>query len=481
MSANILDIDQRLRALDIRTSFCVQAPAGSGKTELLTQRVLKLLACCERPEEVLAITFTRKAAAEMRHRLIQNLQKAQALDEVQLATLPEHEQHTLALAKAVLEQNQLQGWHLLENTSRLRITTIDGFNQTLSTQVSVLSRFGAQPEIADDFDALYEETVRNTLAYLETGHQIAGHIAALLAHFNNNLPGIQKLLCGLLGKRDQWLADILLIKNNPQRARSLLEANLDGLISETLAHARSLLASYESSLTPYIQFAAENLKNQGDGWLADLGIQAELPQPSVDALPQWQAIANFLLIKSADSFRKSVTVKNGFPAQSKGRDKDEKQLFRETKQGFEALCQELSDNEALLTALIHVRNLPPACFSSNQWQIINAMTTLLPFLVAQLELTFRQHGKVDHIQVSSAALDALGNDENPTDLALKLDYRIRHILVDEFQDTSWMQIRLLEKLTSGWQENDGRTLFIVGDGMQSCYGFRNANVGLFLT
>ena len=71
-------------------------------------------------------------------------------------------------------------------------------------------------------------------------------------------------------------------------------------------------------------------------------------------------------------------------------------------------------------------------------------------------------------------------DYDGRDLALRLDYQLHHILVDEFQDTSWTQFNLLEKLTAGWQAGDGRTLFIVGDGMQSCYGFRNADVSLFL-
>src|SRR5262249_42141041 len=78
------------------------------------------------------------------------------------------------------------------------------------------------------------------------------------------------------------------------------------------------------------------------------------------------------------------------------------------------------------------------------------------------------------------ALLALGNEGEPTDLMLALDYRIRHVLVDEFQDTSHSQFELLKRLTSGWEPGDGRTLFLVGDPMQSIYRFREADVALFV-
>ena len=110
----------RAAALDPSHSFIVEAPAGSGKTALLTQRFLVLLAQVTAPEEVVAITFTRKAAAEMRARI---------QDALETATLPDAAEPYRAqfqvLARAVLQVDAKFNWQLRENSTRLRIQTID--------------------------------------------------------------------------------------------------------------------------------------------------------------------------------------------------------------------------------------------------------------------------------------------------------------------------------------------------------------------
>ena len=72
------DQSQRDQALDISDSFIVQAPAGSGKTELLTQRYLKFLSIADEPETILAITFTNKAVDELKHRVVSSLNQAKS-------------------------------------------------------------------------------------------------------------------------------------------------------------------------------------------------------------------------------------------------------------------------------------------------------------------------------------------------------------------------------------------------------------------
>ncbi len=112
--------------------------------------------------------------------------------------------------------------------------------------------------------------------------------------------------------------------------------------------------------------------------------------------------------------------------------------------------------------------------------MLKSLLLVLRLAAAELKAAFAERKAADYPEFAAAARQSLGTDDEPTDTALALDARLRHILVDEFQDTSEAQVQLLERLTAGWEPDDGRTVFLVGDPMQSIYRFRNAEVGLFL-
>ncbi|HEX4299370.1 MAG TPA: 3'-5' exonuclease, partial [Gammaproteobacteria bacterium] len=193
-----------------------------------------------------------------------------------------------------------------------------------------------------------------------------------------------------------------------------------------------------------------------------------LPSPDAGGLPAWRGIAEFLLTKDGD-WRRRLDKKQGTPP-------EEAALKA---RGME-LLQQVESEETLRLVLAAVPQLPEPHYSDAQWRVMEALLRLLPLAAAQLGLVFAERGEVDFAEVASGALRALGEPEEPTDLALALDYRLRHLLVDEFQDTSVNQFLLLERLTQGWQVGDGRSLFLVGDPAQSIYRFREAEVGLFL-
>jgi len=464
------DVHARQQALDPRGSFAVAAPAGSGKTGLLTQRVLRLLACCDHPEEILCITFTRKAAGEMQARITQAI--------INAAREPEpdnpHDRATWSLARAVLERDKARGWQLLKSPNRLRIQTIDGLCRALTKQLPLSSGLGALPDTLDQPEFAYRQAVRELLKLLEQDTPLREDLERLLVHLDNNLENTENLLVTLLQKRDQWLQ--LLLAARQDNARQYLQQVLETLVNESLQHARDLLNPWGSDLALLADFAGTNLL--GDNSAAPLtrcsGLTA-LPETSPDQLPLWLGLLDMLLTK--DGWRKRLTKKEGFPA---GGNKAEKEASKARKEALLNLIAELAEQTAILPTLQLLRTLPPALYLDSQWQLLDSLTRLLPLLVAQLTLVFKNLGATDFNEITQAALRALGDEESPTEVALKLDYQIRHILVDEFQDTASPQLQLLEKLTAGWQYDDGRTLFIVGDGMQSCYGFRDANVGIFL-
>ena len=456
--------DQPVRqaALDPARSCIVQAPAGSGKTELLTQRFLCLLGRVERPEEIIAITFTRKAAGEMRLRI---------LDALRLGTDPvepqeSHRRATWALAREALQRDRALDWGLLDNPRRLRVETIDALSAWLARQLPMSSRLGAAPVIADEPEPVYRRTARDILLATGSDQPHAPHAAALLAHLGGRFAEAEELLVSLLKARDHWLGKIIPRRGLDSRVlRDMLDQGLRHFVEDELRRTRDALPLEAlEELAELGARAAERTPDLED--LAPLAGTSDVPGPIAGELPRWRAMAELLLTKNG-GWRKTLTKNNGFPPDARA----DKARALELLQALEECADPVG--------LHRVRSLPEPAYDDARWAILEHLLALLPVCAAALDVAFAARGESDYVGIARAALEALGG-EMPTDFALALDCRISHLLVDEFQDTSQAQVELLERLTAGWTPDDGRTLFCVGDPMQSIYRFREADVGRFL-
>lgn len=466
----IADQSEREQALRPDQSFIVQAPAGSGKTGLLIQRYLRLLSLADAPEEIIAITFTRKAAAEMQGRILAALERAAR------ATRPAggHDAKILALAEAALRRAEQQGWQIMDNPARLRIQTIDSLSAALTRQMPLLARLGTQPETVEDAAGLYQQAAHNTLAALERGAAWPATMASLIAHLDNDLPRIRTLIVDMLAKRDQWLGYVVAAHD-----REAMEQALAALIEAQLAEIAGLFpAEQAAALAALTRYAARHLaKDAPDSPITHCHALDGLPPPSAGRLAEWRGISELLLTKNGD-WRQRWDKRQGFP--SAGGNKPEAAERRRHKKLMQALSLELQQTPGLREALATLQQLPDPHYSEAEWEIVEALCDLLKLAAAELRLIFAAENRMDFIGIAEAALGALGGEDAPTDLALSLDYQIRHLLVDEYQDISLNQYRLLRRLTREWSPNDGRSLFLVGDPMQSIYRFREAEVGLFI-
>ena len=439
------DADTRNAAIRPAGSCIVQAPAGSGKTALLVTRFIRLLAGVEKPEQLLAITFTRKAAAEMRRRVIA------ALDADLVAEQPVREalgQHL----EAVRERNKALDWDLANNPSRLQIKTIDSFAMSLAGRLPLASGFGRRSQPVEDAAELYEKAAHKVLNRLFNDDPLSDEIGRFLALNDNSAGRARRLLIDMLRRRDQWLDLVHAVaRADRAAAQSVLAHGIKRLVDrETGEIEQRVPAGLRAELDWMINFAAEN------------GVKPELPPL------RWPA-ASSLCMTQGGTFRKSLTKTQGFPANCKA----EKERALDA---IAALKQHVPEER-----FARLSRLPEPRLTEGQADNLLAVCSVLILAVNDLSEVMREAGRTDFTELNLAARKALrSTDGGPTELALALDYRIRHILIDEFQDTSTSQYELFELLVEGWDGGeDGTSLFAVGDPMQSIYRFRDADVTLF--
>ena len=459
-SMELPDVDAREEALDTTKSILVQAPAGSGKTELLTTRILKLLARVDEPEHVLAITFTRPATAEMRHRILGRLEEARRLSEGGVAPEP-GDRERLRIASAALENSDRRGWRLIEQPQRLNIQTIDSLCLRVAHRMPLGARLSGTLEPIENAGPLYREAARRTFDRLGGVDPELDHaLRELLLLRDSNLRNCEELLANMIETRDQWKqafplsGDVLW-----QEARARLEEPFQRETRRVLGAVRALFRlrpEIESEMLELANYAGQSSELKID--LRLLAGATTLPEATPEFVEHWRCVCDLLLTK-ANEPRQGYNVSLGFPPTGR------RQIDR-----MKAVANTLHDMPGLLDLLGQIRDLPPPHYSEEQWTVLRHMFTALRQAVHELDAVFAAAGAVDFVELGMAALEVLDGGAI---------HGVQHLLVDEFQDTSRLQHELIASLLRGWRAGDGRTLFLVGDPMQSIYMFRQADVELF--
>lgn len=423
-------IDGEIRRLAVQPTgnWVLRAPAGSGKTTLLVTRFLELLSRVEKPEEILAITFTRKATAEMRERILASLRDP---DSARPDALVE-------AAKRAKQRSLAKAWEIVANPSRLKIQTIESFRRSLVEASPVEAGIAPGTQLVEDAREMYGEAVDRVLRRVKRGDRQAHCMTKFLHWEGNNHSRARRQLIDMLGKRDQWSGKLYgSERTQDTEFRQWLREPMNSLwaLIEERIHAKAL---------------AQLVCAEAPGCEASF-----LQTPST-----WRRLAELLLTKDGSLRRRAP---------------------RALEPDRKALWERLVDpSRPLDVALLQsARHLPDLAPPQQEQARLDTIKACLGLVGDELRALFDERGTIDLVELGFGATASLGDEDLPTDLIIALDYSIKHILVDEFQDTSVTQSDFLHSLVREWMPGDDRSFFAVGDPMQSIYGFREAEVGLF--
>ncbi len=453
--------DQAIRdqALGPLEGFHLEAPAGSGKTSVLLARFLTLLARVDTPEEMLALTFTRKAAGELRARVMALLWERQ--DPGPDASPLELRLRELAAAVFRRHGDEAQ---LKLTPERLPIMTFHGFGAQLlklaPQEAGVPLAFTLLEE--DEARWLKAEALdemRRRLNRRSPRDPVRQALIRRLVRLNNDWGRLAQELSGLLSRRDSLgdFLDLARVSRDAAAYRQLLEERFRMVLQPSLEELRASLAG--CALGKVWPGFWRELQGSAHGNL----ILPELPGSAPADLPAWQALSEILLTKQGDP-RKRLSPKDGFP-----------EGFDQKK--WSPLIQDLPG--PVVRILKQCRDLTPTGASPEEAAALQDLVILVGEALSVYEQLCARKGALDFVDLEAATLNLLTEDD-PTEVMLRLDWRLKHLLVDEFQDTSVNQMQLLCRLMAGWQAGAGRTLMVVGDPKQSIYGWRQAKPRLFM-
>ena len=456
VAAAALDLQQRASQPDL--SVWVAASAGSGKTKVLTDRVLRLLISGARPERILCLTFTKAAAAEMATRIAGRLSKWSVADD---ATL--HDDLAQLSGKPVsadaVERARRLFATVLDAPGGLQVQTIHGFCQ------SVLQRFPLEADLPPQFDVLDDRTATERMRMardrmiLEARRGANSDLAEALAEVSARVSedGLSDLVGDLLSERSRLEAAINRAGGEAALA-AMIRRQLGVGGDETDGGLLAAAAEDTAFDAPALRAAATALDagTKTDRERADL-IAAWLGDP--DTRPAGFETYKTAFLTKDGGIRARLATKNVADAHPSV---------------VAALTHEA---ERLRTLEARRRALDLAVRTVALVRVANAV-------LAAYETGKRAHAMVDYDDLILAARDLLARPGVAPWVLFKLDGGLDHVLIDEAQDTNPEQWQIVEKLTeeffagAGAAEARGagdRTVFAVGDIKQSIFSFQRAD------
>ena len=437
-------------------NISVSASAGSGKTWLLISRLLHLLLSGVKPDAVLAITFTRKAAAEMQQRLLERLRIISTLsDEALIEALVEigmpTDKQSCQRARNLYEA-------LLKQPHQVNITTFHAFSQQILRRFSLEADVPAGFELLDKtgvleieaWDALFANVTKNP------DSELAKNLEVLFRCFNG-LPSTKQSLINFLKQRSDWWA--------------LAESEASPIEAASKALQTQLDINPEQS---------PNIKAWFEQWQATIVELAELIGMHATATNKKTQVSLHNIISEQDFTNASLlAIKAVLINKGNGEVKKIVQNTTRKSLGDEKADRLLAIQAELIPACLDIEDLYAR---HNTYQ-----TNIAWYQAGQAYLDYFQRIKqqqrlLDFTDLEWQACQLLNDSHHANWIQYKLDQRIDHLLVDEFQDTNPTQWRLLlpllEELAAGDSER-GRSVFLVGDSKQSIYRFRRADAQLF--
>jgi len=434
-------------ACDPTRSIAVEACAGAGKTWMLVSRILRALLDGCAAQDILAITFTKKAAGEMRDRLNGELRRCATLSDAGLAN--ELRARGLSAPDAELRAPELRTLHQRLNAlgRQVQVRTFHGWFASLlrGAPLSVLQELRLPPQyelLEDDAQAVALVWPRFYTAVASDAQSKQDFMAAVAEHGRHQT---LKALENALQKRVEFsLADTV------------------GVVEGSVKHFGELYPRWASLSAPDQALLQPGARER---WLAraqELGRESnKTPQAAARAV-----IDAFLLPDEPEHMSARLAqLRKAFFVASDDR-----------------LTNHLTKFVAAQDAELELIDLCTARRQHQAWSHHQRMARLSRVLLAAYADLKRERGWVDMNDVEGAALRLLGDSEISGWMQQRLDARVRHLLIDEFQDTNPLQWQALYGWLSAYAgagAGDAPCVFLVGDPKQSIYRFRRAEPQVF--